>query len=132
VELAGQRRERLPERGRPADDHERRMNGRGVPHRAVRLAQAAARPIPLHGAANLPTHGEPGAPWLRRRMPEYDHGRPVNSLAPLEERLKISAGGQPFAPRKSARQTVSRFRPFARRRLSTFRPPLVFIRWRKP
>ena len=28
--------------------------------------------------------------------------------------------------------TVSRLRPFARRRLSTFRPPCVFIRWRNP
>ena len=69
---------------------------------------------------------------LVRRLPEHDHRRPVNSLAPLEERLKISAAGQPFAPRKSAGQTVSRFRPFARRRLRTFRPPLVFIRSRKP
>src|SRR6266705_2905419 len=100
--------------------------------RPVALAQPAARAVALHGPADLPTHGEAGPPRLRRRAPEHDHGRPVNSLAPLEERLKFSAGGQPFAPRKPARQTVSRFRPFARRRLSTFRPPFVFIRLRKP
>ena len=108
------------------------MSRRRAPHQAISLTQAPPRPIPLHGAPNLPTHGEPGAPRLFGRTPEDDHGRPVNPLAPLEERLKISAGGQPFAPRKPARQTVSRFRPFARRRLSTFRPPLVFIRSRKP
>jgi len=105
---------------------------RGVAGRPVRLAQPAARAVALHGPADLPTHGEAGPPRLRRRAPEHDHRRPVNSLAPLEERLKFSAGRQPFAPRKPARQTVSRFRPFARRRLSTFRPPLVFIRSRKP
>ena len=32
----------------------------------------------------------------------------------------------------SLRYTVSRLRPFARRRFSTFRPPWVFIRWRNP
>jgi hypothetical protein len=108
------------------------VRGRGIPNRTVRLAQATARSVSLGGTADLPTHGESSASRLVRRLPEYDHGRPVNSLAPLEERLKFSAGGQPFASRKPAGQTVSRFRPFARRRLRTFRPPLVFIRWRKP
>jgi hypothetical protein len=128
VQLIGQHRERLPKRGRATNDHERRVRGGSAPHRAVRLAEAAARTVPLNGAANLSTHGESGPPRLVRGSPEYDHGRPINSLAPLEERLKISAAGQPFAPRKPAGQTVSRFRPFARRRLRTFRPPLVFIR----
>jgi hypothetical protein len=132
VELIGQRRERTPERGGAPDDHERRVRRGGIALRTICLTQAAAGPVALHGAADLPAHGESGAARLVRRTPEYDHGRPVNSLAPLEERLKFSAGGQPFASRKPARQTVSRFRPFARRRLSTFRPPLVFIRSRKP
>jgi len=101
-------------------------------HGAIRLAQTPARAITLHGASNLPTHREPGAARLFRCTPKYDHGRPVYSLALLEERLKISAGGQPLVPTKPAGQTVSRFRPFARRRLRTFRPPLVFIRSRKP
>jgi hypothetical protein len=108
------------------------VQGRRVPNCSVGLAQATARAVSLGGTADLPTHGESRASRLVRRLPEYDHRRPVNSLAPLEERLKISAAGQPFAPRKPAGQTVSRFRPFARRRLRTFRPPLVFIRWRKP
>src|SRR5207249_11296870 len=132
VELIYQRREGLPERRRATDDHERRVRRRGVPHRAVGLAKAAASAVSLHGAPHLPAHRKPGAARLGRRTPEYDHGRPVNSFAPLEERLKFSAGGQPFASRKPAGQTVSRFRPFARRRLRTFRPPLVFIRSRKP
>src|SRR6266850_7373031 len=132
VELPGPLRERLPQCGGTADDHERRVRGRGVPHRAIRLAKTAPGAVSLHGAADLSAHGKAGAARLGRRTPEYDHGRPINSLALLEERLKFSAGGQPFASRKPAGQTVSRFRPFARRRLRTFRPPLVFIRSRKP
>jgi hypothetical protein len=132
VELARQRRERPSERGGAPDDHEGRVGRRGLAHRAVRLAETAPGAVALHGAPNLPAHGKSGAARLVRRTPEYDHGRPVNSLAPLEKRLKFSAGGQPFASRKPAGQTVSRFRPFARRRLRTFRPPLVLIRSRKP
>jgi hypothetical protein len=132
VELAGQRRERPAERGGAADDHQRGMRRRDVAHRAVRFAETASGAIALYSPTDLPAHGESGAPRLVRRTPEYDHGRPVNSLAPLEKRLKFSAGGQPFASRKPAGQTVSRFRPFARRRLRTLRPPLVFIRSRKP
>jgi hypothetical protein len=132
VQLVGQRRERLPKRARAADDHEGRVRGRRAANRTVGLAQSAPRSVSLDGTPDLSTHGESGAARLVRRSPEYDHGRPINSLAPLEERLKIGAAGQPFVPRKSAGQTVSRFRPFARRRLRTFRPPLVFIRSRKP
>jgi len=132
VELIGQYRERLPKGSRAADDHEGGVRRRGVPHCSIGLAQAAPGSVPLNGASHLPAHGETGAPRRVRRSPENDHGRPVNAFAPLEERLKISAAGQPFAPRKSAGQTVSRFRPLARRRLRTFRPPFVFIRSRKP
>jgi hypothetical protein len=132
VELVRKHRERLPKRSETADDHQGRVRRRGASHRAVRFAQPSPRSVSLDGAADLPTHREAGAPWLVSRSPQYDHGRPVNSLATLEERLKISAAGQPFAPREPAVQTVSRFRPFARRRLRTFRPPFVFIRSRKP
>jgi len=44
----------------------------------------------------------------------------------------VALHGAADLPAHGAGQTVSRFRPFARRRLSTFRPPLVFIRSRKP
>src|SRR5438093_7593075 len=84
VELARQRRERPPERGGAPDDHESRVGRRGLAHRAVRLAETAPGAVALHGAPNLPAHGKSGAARLVRRTPEYDHGRPVNSLAPLE------------------------------------------------
>jgi hypothetical protein len=132
VQLVGQGREGPTERAGPTYDHECRVGRRGLAHRAVCLAQASPRAVSLHGASDLPAHRESGAARLVGRTPEHDHGRPINSLAPLEERLNFSAGGQPFASRKPTGQTVSRFRPFARRRLSTFRPPLVFIRSRKP
>jgi hypothetical protein len=50
----------------------------------------------------------------------------------LEQRLELGAGGEPLGPAQPARYTVSRFRPFARRRFNTFRPPVVLIRSRKP
>jgi len=99
---------------------------------SISLAQAATSPVALHGTVDLPAHREAGPPGLGSLPPEHDHRRSVNSLATLEEGLKFSAGGQPVSPREPARQTVSRFRPFARRRLSTLRPPFVFIRSRKP
>jgi hypothetical protein len=132
MELVGEDREGSTERSGAADDHESRVGGRGVALRPVCLAKTTPRAVALHGAPDLAAHRKSSTARLVRRTPEYDHGRPINSLAPLEERLKFSAGGQPFASRKPAGQTVSRFRPFARRRLRTFRPPLVFIRSRKP
>lgn len=131
-QLAGERRERRAQRARSADDDEGRARGRALARRTVRLTESTARPVALHGTADLATHGEARSARLCRRAPEYDHGWSVNSFATLEECLKLGARRQPFTPRKPARQTVSRLRPFARRRLSTFRPPLVFIRSRKP
>ena len=92
---------------------------------AVGLAQPTPRAVPLHGVLQLSAHSESGARRLRRFPPEDDEGRPIDSSASLEERLKISAGGQPLASRKATRYTVSRLRPLARRRLSTLRPPFV-------
>ena len=89
-------------------------------------------PVALNGAADLPAHREAGTPGLCGLAPEHDHRWPVDSLPTLEEGLKFIAGSQSVSPGNPARQTVSRFRPFARRRFSTFRPPFVFIRSRKP
>jgi len=86
----------------------------------------------LDGVPQLSAHGEPHARWLVGLAPEHDERRTVDSLAPLEERLEVGAGGQSLSTRKSAGQTVSRFRPFARRRFNTLRPPFVFMRSRKP
>jgi len=86
----------------------------------------------LDGVAQLSAHREPDARWLVGVAPQHDERRTVDAFAPLEERLKIRACGQPLSSRESARQTVSRFRPFARRRFNTFRPPFVFMRSRNP
>jgi hypothetical protein len=86
----------------------------------------------LHGVAQLSAHGEPHARRLVGLAPEDDEGRTVDAFAPLEERLKIGASGKSLSSGEPAGQTVSRFRPFARRRFNTFRPPLVFMRSRNP
>jgi len=86
----------------------------------------------VDGAPDLTADGEAYAPGTRRRTPEDNHRRPLDSLALLEQRLELGAGGQPFRPAEPAPYTVSRLRPFARRRFKTFRPPGVLIRSRKP
>jgi hypothetical protein len=86
----------------------------------------------LHGVPQLSAHGEPHARRLVGLTPEHDERWPVDSLALPEERLEVGAGGQSLSSRELAGQTVSRFRPFARRRFSTLRPPFVFMRSRKP
>jgi hypothetical protein len=62
-----------------------------------------------------------------RSQPEDNQPRSVDPLASLEERLKLGACSQPLTFGKAACYAISRLRPFARRRLSTFRPPCVFI-----
>src|SRR2546430_2702591 len=106
--------------------------GRGLARRPIRFAQAATDAIAVNGTPDLAAHGEAHTTRFDALAPENDRGRPVNVFAPLEERPEVGAGGQPFASREASRQTVSRLRPLARRRFNTFRPPLVFIRSRKP
>ena len=130
--LAEQRPERCQKRGRPPDHHERRARGRGSTCRAIGLAQPSAHAVAGDRQADLPTHGESDACRIGGFAPEYDERRTIDALAPLEQRLEFSAGSQSLTARKAARQTVSRLRPFARRRLSTLRPPFVFMRSRKP
>lgn len=127
-----QRLERRREGGRPADDHERGARRGGCARRPKRLTQTPARAIALDGVAQLSAHGEPHARRLAGLAPEHDERRTVDAFAPLEERLKFGASGQSLSSGEPAGQTVSRFRPFARRRFNTFRPPLVFMRSRKP
>jgi hypothetical protein len=136
----GQRLAHLPEecskrlaQDRGSSDHDERGPGRRrVTRGAKRLSQAPAGAIPLHRESQLATHGEANARGVLRFSPEHDECRPIDPLAPLEERLKLGAGGQSLVSRKAATQTVNRLRPFARRRFSTFRPPFVFIRSRNP
>lgn len=118
---------------RPAADHDEiHAPRRDFARRAVGLAQPAARAIALHGAADLAADGEARTTRTRARTPQYDQRRSLDSLALLKERLERRAAGEPFGPAQPALYTVSRFRPFARRRFKTFRPPAVFIRSRKP
>jgi hypothetical protein len=127
-----QRLEGQGERRRPADDHEGGACRRCRACRSKRLTQTPPRAITLDGVAQLSAHGEPHARRLVGVAPEHDERRTVDAFAPLEECLKIGASGQSLSSGESAGQTVSRFRPFARRRFNTFRPPLVFMRSRNP
>ena len=95
-------------------------------------AQSPARTIALDGEPQLATHGETDARGFGRFSPEHDERRTVDPLAPLEERLEFGAGDQSLASREATAQTVSRLRPFARRRFNTLRPPFVFMRSRNP
>ena len=130
--LSQQRLERRRQGGRPADDHERRAGRSGRASRPKGLTQTSPCPIALDGVAQLSAHREPDARRLVGVAPQHDERRTVDAFAPLEERLKIRSSGQPLSSRESAGQTVSRFRPFARRRFNTFRPPFVFMRSRNP
>ena len=68
--------------------------------------------------------------------------RPVNPQAVSRRRARILAGGGPVRAGKGApspalahypsSETVSRLRPFVRRRFSTMRPFFVAIRTRNP
>jgi hypothetical protein len=117
----------------PAPNHDEIDSGRGdVARGSIGFSQPPARPVTSDGAPNLATHGKPHPARPVARSPENDHRRSLDSLALLEERLELSAGGEPFRTTQPTAYTVSRFRPFARRRFSVLRPPFVFMRSRKP
>jgi hypothetical protein len=131
-QLAEQRRERFAQDRGPSDHDERRARRRGVARRTIRFAQSPPRAIALHSESQLAAHCEADARRFARFSPEHDERRTIDPLAPLEERLEFGASGQSLASREAAAQTVSRLRPFARRRFNTFRPPFVFMRSRNP
>ncbi len=105
---------------------------------AIGLPEAAPGAVADDGAPYAAAHREAHPAPSLPRPPERDEARPLVSIALLEERLDFRGPPEPRAPpkRESARTmalhapryTVSRLRPFARRRFSTFRPPCVFIR----
>jgi hypothetical protein len=130
--LTEQRGERLAQHGGPSNHNERRAGGCGVTRSAIRFTQTPARAIALHRHPQLAAHGEADTCGLVRFSPEHDERRTIDPLAPLEECLEFGAGGQSLTSRETAAQTVSRLRPFARRRFNTFRPPFVFMRSRNP
>jgi hypothetical protein len=132
AQLADQFRERRAGRHRPAHNHDRSLARRRGPRDPVCLSKPTTNPISPHRPAYLPTHREPDSPRHPASTPQHDHRRSFDAPASPENCLELGACRQSLAPREPPGQTVSRFRPLARRRFKTFRPPLVFIRSRKP
>jgi hypothetical protein len=130
--LRRQRSEGRGQRRRAAHNDECRVQGSGIAAGAIGLAQTTACTIALNGVLELSAHGESCARRLTGIAPQDKERGTVDASASLKKRLKIGAARQPLRSRESPGYTVSRLRPLARRRLSTFRPPLVFMRSRKP
>ncbi len=138
----------LEEVGEPPRDHT------GTPHEhhgnvcaqctllsSIRLAQTPPAPISYHGATDASTDGEADPPPTRQWPPQHHKARSSLPDCPAERApgfprpVEAGRSAAEKAYRKessSLRYTVSRLRPLARRRFSTFRPPCVFIRWRNP
>ena len=107
----------------------------------VGLSQPPPCAIAAHGAPHLTADGKARLGSAVPNAPEQDEARLLLPLALLENRLDFTCVPKSFVVRERRRcaaaaghadYTVRRLRPFARRRLSTFRPPCVFIRSRKP
>jgi LmbE family N-acetylglucosaminyl deacetylase len=84
-------------------------------------------------------------PWLARLVVHPDHIQVLEAAAPAmsEAAAKLGRARKPMSPREARRcrqeppcfdgsDTVSRFRPFFRRRERTARPQRVAIRARNP
>lgn len=105
------------------DDHDDCLARNGLSRGSVGCTKTSPDPVTINRTPNLPAHREPGPGRSQRGEPEHNQPRPVDPFASLEERLELGAGGQPLTSRKAPRYAMRRLRPFARRRLSTFRPP---------
>jgi len=119
--------------------HELNSRGKGFPVRPVRFAKPAARPIATNRPAHLMADRKTNPAGAVPSPPEHHERRPVHAPSPLKHCLELFAPCEPLAPRKPHRlrtvqraYTAMRLRPFARRRLRTFRPPGVVIRARNP
>jgi hypothetical protein len=101
------------------------------------LSYQSFRSVPLNGSAELFRRRDAQTP-RRTVVGQDEHGcvAPVNPCAPFIHFLKLGTAANVFMrPEPSQRYsllTVRRFRPFARRRLSTSRPFFVLIRTRNP
>ena len=120
------------QRSRSSDDHEADIRRRRIAAAAIGFAQTATGSVTFHCVAQLPTHREADPTGDVAVTPEHDQGWSIDPLALLEERLEVGAPRQPLLSGEATAQTVSRLRPFARRRFRVLRPPCVFIRSRKP
>ena len=139
----------------------RRAPSAGCGARAITTTsspRSRARPIAAKPLANPPLHAvahdgvsdlaarrdpEPRAPCSAGRRARAGRTHPTSGAVPpsaiarnsRDRRIRASRGNGPVGrdhPRFDGVDGVSRFRPLARRRLSTSRPPWVFIRERKP
>ena len=105
------------------------------------LSQQALHLIALHRAANLARHRQAetgrGRVLAAREHIKNELTAAMRASVP-KDTIEVGAARQPTplrpgrVARPAAHQTVSRLRPFARRRLSTTRPARVCIRARNP
>ena len=108
------------------------------------LSQPAAQTIAGH-RGRVKLGDDESHPWLARLVVHPDHVQMLEAAAPAmsEAAAKVGRAREPVSPREARRcrqeppcfdgsDTVSRFRPFFRRRESTARPQRVAIRARNP
>jgi len=86
----------------PNDDHRHGLWG-CTPSGPVGLSQTPPDPVPIDRPPEPAADGEANPPTALRLAPEHKKRRSLDSLASVEERLKLGAGGQPLAARESAR-----------------------------
>ena len=99
-----------------------------------KLPGAPASPIPPDGVADLPAGdgGHSRIPQAVGKINDREVSAP-KAPAPLVKRRKIRFFSDPLSRSvRIAHSAARRLRPFARRRLMTFRPPAELIRTRNP
>ena len=122
---------------RPGDDEDIPARLERWRHRPECHSEATPNPIANHRAAEPSPGGqsEPSRPEVRPSEPCVEERVGPGGPVALQRR-EVLWTGEHHEPRRvmaaPVRQTVSRFRPRTRRAARTRRPPVVFIRARKP
>jgi hypothetical protein len=122
---------------RPGDDEDVPAWLERGRHHPERLTESPARPVANHRAAQPPSSRQPEPRRPEIRPPKSSVEQGVGPRDPLTlQRREVPRIGEHHEPRRMlaapVRQTVSRLRPLARRAARTRRPPVDFIRARKP
>ncbi len=122
---------------RPGDDEDVPARLERGHHHPEHLTEPPPDPVSDHRAAELSARRQPETGHLEVRPQESCVEERVGPRGPETlQRREVLRAGDRHEPRRGAaasvRQTVSRFRPRTRRAASTRRPPVVFIRDRKP